>query len=66
MDNFFSVYLPVNSTSGEDFIRVFSMVGVAFVNSATGVVAGQVLDYKWKIKIRQIDCKESDPLQGKP
>jgi hypothetical protein len=41
------------------------MVGVAFINSATGVVAGQVLDYKWKIKIRQIDCKESDPLQGK-
>jgi len=60
----FLVYLPVNATSGEDYIRIFTMVGVGFVSSGAGVVSGQVMDYKWRIKIRQIDCKESDSLQG--
>ena len=63
-----SVYLPVNSTVREDTIRLFAMVGTGFVTYGTQTntsVSGLILNYKWNIKIRQIDCKANDPFEGK-
>jgi hypothetical protein len=61
------VYLPVNSTVREDTIRLFAMVGTGYVTYGTQTntsVSGLILNYKWNIKIRQIDCKANDPFEG--
>jgi hypothetical protein len=58
----------VNATVGQDSIRLFAMVGTGFATygslANTSSVPGLVLNYKWNIKIRQIDCKANDPLEG--
>ena len=62
-----TVYLPVNSTVREDTIRLFAMVGTGYVTYGTQTntsVSGLILNYKWNIKIRQIDCKANDPFEG--
>lgn len=54
---------------GQDSVRLFAMVGTAFALNGgitnTSTVPGVVLNYKWNIKIRQIDCKSNDPIVGK-
>ena len=65
---FFTVYLPVNASVSEDTIRLFAMVGTGYAiygNVTNSTVPGLVINYKWNIKIRQIDCKSNDPMEGK-
>ena len=65
---FLPVYVPVNATLGQDSVRLFAMVGTAYAATGgltnTSTPLGVVVNYKWNIKIRQIDCKVNDPLQG--
>ena len=63
---FVPVYLPVSATSGQGLISLFATVGMAYAASLTNtsMAPGVIVNYKWNIKIQQINCKVDDPLQG--
>ena len=68
---YFTVYLPVNATTGEDVVRLFAMVGSnTFLQLDAPfnltIDPSFVANYTWSIKIRQIDCSKQDSIKGIP